>query len=81
VTLEATIAAMNLLCFGGFRTVEDVPPKPWRLRTEALQRPKAQVGMVFGDHKLARVASRNFIGKWTLFSIRCAPLPWGAQEI
>jgi hypothetical protein len=41
VTLEATIAAMNQLCFGGFRTVADDPPKPRRLRTEALQRPGA----------------------------------------
>jgi hypothetical protein len=30
VTLEAAIVAMNLLCFGGFRTVEDDPPKAWR---------------------------------------------------
>jgi hypothetical protein len=41
VTLEATIAAMNLLRFGGFRIAADDPPKPWRLRTEALQRPGA----------------------------------------
>jgi predicted HTH domain antitoxin len=30
VSLEATIAAMNQLCFGGFRTVADDPPKPRR---------------------------------------------------
>jgi len=30
VTLEATIAAINLLCFGGFRAAADDPPKPWR---------------------------------------------------
>jgi hypothetical protein len=28
VTLEATITAMNLLCFGGFRIAADDPPKP-----------------------------------------------------
>ena len=57
VTPEATIAAMDLLCFGGFRTAADDPPKPWRLRSEAqLQRPGAQVGMYFGDHGLARGA-------------------------
>jgi len=45
VTLEATIVAMNLLCFGGFRTVEDDPPKPWRRWV-----------CFFGDHGLARGA-------------------------
>jgi len=30
VTVKAAIAAMNLLCFGGFRTVADDPPKPRR---------------------------------------------------
>ena len=32
MTLEAAIAAMNLLCFGGFRTVAGDPPKPQRKR-------------------------------------------------
>ena len=30
VTPEATIAATDLLCFGGFRTAADDPPRPWR---------------------------------------------------
>ena len=30
VTLEATIAAMNLLCGGGYRAAADGPLKPWR---------------------------------------------------
>ena len=28
---------MDLPCFGGFRSPPDDPPKPWRLRTEALR--------------------------------------------
>jgi len=30
VTLEFTVARINLLCFGGFRTAADDPPKPRR---------------------------------------------------
>jgi len=30
VALEVTIAVTNLLCFSGFRTAADDPPKPWR---------------------------------------------------
>ena len=41
VTLAATVTAIKLLCFGGFRQPADDPPKPWRLRAEALQRPRA----------------------------------------
>jgi len=41
VALAAIVTAMDLLCFGGFRQAADDPPKPWRLRTEALQRPGA----------------------------------------
>ena len=31
-------AVAQMLCFGGFRIAADDPPKPRRLRTEALQR-------------------------------------------
>jgi len=34
--------------FGGFRLPADDPPKPWRLRAEALQRSGAPVGVVRG---------------------------------
>jgi hypothetical protein len=30
-----TISAINLSCFGGFRSRADDPPKPWHLRSEA----------------------------------------------
>ena len=36
-----TISTINVSCFGGFRSLADDPPKPWRLRAEALQRPGA----------------------------------------
>jgi len=67
VTLEPTIAAMNLPCFGGFRIAADDLPKPWRLRTEGLQRPGAQVGMFFGDHGVARGAPYKEV--WNVFFI------------
>ena len=41
ITLAAIVTAIDLLGFGGFRQPADDPPKPWRLRTEALQRPGA----------------------------------------
>lgn len=42
MTAAASIAAMDLPCFGGFRRGADDPPEPWRLRSEAqLQRPGA----------------------------------------
>ena len=41
VNVRYNISAINLSCFGGFRSLADDPPKPWRLRTEALQRPGA----------------------------------------
>jgi len=30
VTLAATVTAIDVLCFGGFRQPADDPPKPWR---------------------------------------------------
>ena len=69
VTVDIKLSAINLLCFGGFRSRADDPPKLWRARSDlpaaakagfakagSLQRPGAQVGLVFGDHGLARGA-------------------------
>ena len=41
VNVRYTISAINLSSFGGFRSPAGDPPKPWRLRAEALQRPGA----------------------------------------
>jgi hypothetical protein len=50
VTLEATIATMNLLCFGGFGTVADDPPKPRRTRVCFL----GTMGLPVGLHPLLK---------------------------
>jgi hypothetical protein len=47
---------MNLRCFGGFRCRADDPPKPEYVRIESPSPSLAQVGLVFGDHGLARGA-------------------------
>jgi len=41
VTLAAIFTGTDVLCSGGFRHPADDPPKHWRLRAEALQRPDA----------------------------------------
>jgi hypothetical protein len=41
VTPVESKTTIHPLSFGGFRSLADDPPKPWRLRTEALQSPGA----------------------------------------
>jgi len=48
LTPDIKLSAIHLPCSGGFRPRVDDPPKPWRLRTEWLQRAGVWVGRIFG---------------------------------